>query len=57
MPQFSTDDVTDYMVREAIVAKAQHERKQQEAEEKKRHKRDEWRKGHQEWAKEMGLVG
>lgn len=53
MPQFSQDDVTDYMVKEAIVTRVAFEKNQKA----KIDERVAWRKNHKEWAKEMGLVG
>lgn len=52
MPQFSDDPVTNFMVTEALVAKAADETKQVE----KTNKRKQWMSGHKEWAKEQGLI-
>lgn len=52
MPQFSEDDVTDFLVTEALVTRAAVE--QQNAQ-KDREKQD-WMKGHKDWAKEQGLI-
>jgi hypothetical protein len=52
MPQFSSDEVTNFMVMEALVAKAARETREAE----KTNKRQAWMKGHKDWAKEQGLV-
>lgn len=49
LPEFSDDDVLDYMVVEAVVMKAREE----EAEEKKKAERRAWRQQH----KQMGRKG
>lgn len=52
MPRFSEDDVTDFLVTEALVTRATLE--QQAA--KKNRERQDWMKGHKEWAKESGVI-
>lgn len=52
MPRFSEDDVTDFLVTEALVTRATLE---QGATQKDRERQD-WMKGHKDWAKESGLV-
>lgn len=52
LPQFSEDDVTNFMVTEALVTRAAHER----AQANKDRKRQDWMKSHKDWAKESGLV-
>jgi hypothetical protein len=52
LPTFSEDDVTNFMVTEALVTRAAHERKDaQESREKQN-----WMKGAKDWAKKAGLV-
>lgn len=53
LPTFSADDVTNFMVTEALVARAAHERVKAE----KDRERQQWMKGHKDWAKEQGLMG
>jgi hypothetical protein len=61
MPPFSDDDVVDYVVREAIVAKVAKERRKQEKEQE----RKEFRQSHKDmrgtgtaaWQQEMTLNG
>jgi hypothetical protein len=61
MPAFSTDDVLDYVVREAIVAKVAEYRKKQEKEQE----RKEFRSSHKDlrgagtaaWQQEMTANG
>lgn len=52
MPRFSDDDVTNFLVTEALVAKANHESQKTE----KTNKRKKWMSGHKDWAKEQGLT-
>lgn len=52
MPRFSDDDVTNFLVTEAVVAKVGRERQEVE----KTNKRKQWMQGHKEWAKEQGLA-
>lgn len=52
MPRFSADDVTNFMVTEALVAKANRETKEIE----KTNKRKQWIGSHKDWAKEQGLI-
>lgn len=60
MPRFSQDDVMDYMIREAVVLKAQHDRKAAEDENKspkqKMAEKNQNHSDHKQWAKEMGLA-
>lgn len=60
MPRFSDDDVMDYMVREAVVMKAQHDRtaaeEAQKSPKQKLAEKNQHHSDHKEWAKEMGLV-
>lgn len=52
MPQFSEDDVTNFMVTEAVVAKAKHEQvAAQKAEEAKTKHKDS-----RDWAEKAGLI-
>lgn len=59
MPKFSDDDVMDYMVREAVVIKAQNDLKTAEDAKKspaeKMAAKNKNHGDHKEWAKEMGL--
>lgn len=52
LPQFSEDDVTNFLVTEALVTKAAAER----TEANKNRERQDWMKGHKDWAKEAGLI-
>lgn len=52
MPRFSEDDVTDFLVVEALVTRATIE--QNEAQQDR--ERQDWMKGHKDWAKEAGLT-
>jgi hypothetical protein len=52
LPKFSEDDVTNFMVTESLVARAAHERQRSE----KDRERQDWMKGHKDWAKEVGLA-
>jgi hypothetical protein len=52
MPKFSDDDVADFLVREALVTRAAHER----AQAGKDREKQEWMKGHKDWAKDSGLL-
>ena len=52
LPRFSDDDVTDFLVREALVTKAGFERQQAQ----KDRERQDWIKSHKDWAKESGLL-
>lgn len=52
LPQFSEDDVTNFMVTEALVTRGGYER----AEANKNRERQEWMKNHKGWAKESGLI-
>lgn len=53
LPTFSEDDVTNFMVTEALVTRAAHER----AKANKDRERQDWMKSHKDWAKESGLLG
>jgi hypothetical protein len=53
LPQFSEDDVTNFMVTESLVARAAHER----AKAGKDREKQEWMADHKDWAKETGLAG
>ena len=52
LPQFSEDDVTNFKVTEALVARAAHERNKAN----KDRERQDWMKSHKDWAKESGLL-
>lgn len=52
LPKFSEDDVTNFMVTEALVTRAAHERNQAN----KNRERQAWMKDHKGWAKEAGLL-
>lgn len=52
MPRFSEDEVTNFLVNEALVAKAHRETKEVE----KTNKRKQWMGSHKDWAKEQGLI-
>lgn len=52
LPRFSEDDVTNFLVTEALVTKAGHERQQAS----KDRERQDWMKSHKDWAKESGLL-
>lgn len=52
LPIFSDDDVTNFMVAEALVSRAAHERQMAE----KNREKQNWMKGHKDWAKEAGLL-
>lgn len=52
LPQFSKDDVTNFLVTEALVTKAGFERTKANED---REKQD-WMKNHKDWAKEAGLL-
>lgn len=52
LPKFSDDDVTNFMVTESLVARATHER----AAEGEDRERQDWIKGHKDWAKESGVT-
>lgn len=52
LPEFSEDDVTNFMVTEALVTRAANER----AEAKKEGERKQWMSGAKDWAKEQGLI-
>lgn len=52
LPTFSDDDVTNFLVTEALVSRAAHER----AAATKDRERQTWMKGHKDWAKEAGLI-
>lgn len=52
LPTFSEDDVTNFLVTEALVTRGAHER----TEENKNREKQDWMKGHKDWAKESGLV-
>lgn len=53
LPQFSEDNVTDFLVKEALVQQGAHERRKAEKEQE----RQEWMKDHKSWAKQAGLAG
>lgn len=53
LPKFSDDDVTNFLVTEALVTKAGHERMQAN----KDRERQDWMRNHKDWAKEQGLLG
>lgn len=52
LPTFSEDDVTNFMVTEALVTRGSHER----AEANKNREKQDWMKGHKDWAKDSGLL-
>lgn len=52
LPDFCEDDVTNFLVTEAVVTRAAHERQSAE----KNRERQEWMKSHKDWAKDMGLT-
>lgn len=52
LPIFSEDDVTNFMVTEALVTKAGVERTRAN---ENREKQD-WMKSHKDWAKDSGLL-
>jgi hypothetical protein len=52
MPRFSEDEVTNFLVTEAVVAKVAKETKEVE----KTNKRKQWIGSHKDWAKEQGLI-
>lgn len=52
LPKFSEDDVTNFMVTEALVSRAAQERQAAE----KNRERQNWMGSHKDWAKENGLV-
>jgi hypothetical protein len=52
LPTFSADPVTNFMVTEALVTRAAHERAGAE----KDRERQDWMKNHKDWAKESGLL-
>lgn len=52
LPLFSEDDVTNFLVVEALVTKAGYERQQAS----KDRERQDWMKSHKDWAKESGLL-
>jgi len=52
LPKFSEDDVTNFLVVEALVTKAGMER----ARANKDRERQDWMKSHKDWAKESGLL-
>jgi len=52
LPEFSEDDVTNFMVTEALVVRGAHERTKA----RKDSERQEWIGGAKDWAKEQGLV-
>lgn len=53
LPEFSEDDVTNFLVTEALVTRGAHER----AKAQKDRERQTWMKDHKAWATEQGLVG
>jgi hypothetical protein len=52
LPTFSPDDVTNFLVTEALVTRASRER----AEADKNREKQTWMKNHKDWAKEAGLA-
>lgn len=52
MPQFSEDDVTDFLVTEALVTRATLEKQSAN----KDRERQDWMKNHKDWAKKSGLL-
>lgn len=52
LPRFSEDDVTNFMVAEALVTRATLETQTAA----KDRERQDWMKGHKDWAKEAGLI-
>lgn len=52
LPTFSEDPVTNFMVVEALVTRAARERQEGQ----KNREKQEWMKGHKDWAKESGLL-
>jgi hypothetical protein len=53
LPTFSDDDVVNFMVTEALVQRAAHDRIAAD----KDRERQQWMKGHKNWAQEAGLAG
>lgn len=53
MPRFSEDDVLDFIVLEALTARAARERAAAE----KDRERQQWMGSHKDWAKKQGLAG
>lgn len=53
LPTFSDDDVTNFLVTEALVTRAAHERMKAS----KDRERQDWMRNHKGWAKEQGLLG
>lgn len=53
LPQFSDDDVTNFLVTEALVTRAGYER----AQANKDRERQDWMRSHKDWAKKAGLTG
>jgi len=52
LPTFSEDDVTNFLVTEALVTRAAVEKQ----EVTKDRERQDWMATHKDWAKEMGLT-
>lgn len=52
LPRFSEDDVTNFLVTEALVTKAGAERTKANED----RERQDWMKSHKDWAKEAGVL-
>jgi len=52
LPKFSEDEVTNFLVVEALVTKAAVERTKANED----RERQDWMKSHKDWAKESGLL-
>lgn len=52
LPTFSEDDVTNFLITEALVTRAARER----TEAQKNREKQNWMKGSKDWAKEAGLL-
>lgn len=52
LPTFCEDDVVNFMVTEALVTRAAHERSSAS----KDRERQDWMKDHKDWAKDAGLL-
>jgi hypothetical protein len=52
MPRFTDDDVTNFLITEALVTRGATEQKSAN----KDRERKDWMKNHQDWASEAGLT-
>lgn len=52
LPTFCDDDVTDFLIKEALVTRAAAERTEAE----KNREKQNWMKGAKDWAKDSGLL-